>query len=606
MCAMSGTAWLFSLALRANRTGKPTTPCNRAVKPIQHHAVAMRTLCAVVATIVLTLALHARAAAQGVPGGDSSPNVSPLPPVAGNPIGAAAPGFQGWLSQEAIDAAVDRRLKEIEEAKKQEEAQKKLLEQQQGYLVGGDLSVKTSFKDGLFLWLETPHTDFTMHLGGWVQVDNVWWNQTEALKAARGPNAGPAQGVASGDTLGGIGDLQDGVFFRRIRPFAEGKFWENGEYRFILALENNQFSTTGLDEFWVGANEIPVIGTLRIGHVKDPIGLEGDMTASSRCMTFLERSSYSEAIEMNQTFVTGLWCGNHYLDERMTWQAALFRTDQAGSSGAFFGDGQGGTQARVTGLPLLECEGRELLHLGVSGGWRSGSNNLAVSPFRTMELRARPELRDDVPSASPSGAQLVPNADSSRMVDTGVIAANAQFLMGLEALYIRGPFSVQAEFGWNWLDNAVGIAPTGITFHPALIPPQNYVFGGGYIQLAYTLTGENRAYDRRIGTLAREYFGKRGPYSNARIGRDGNGNLIGSWGAWEIAARFSYVNLNNGSGPNRIQGGDMDGVTLGLNWYLNNNMNVMFDWAYDNRNNVPVGTVPGSTSGFGARVQFTF
>ena len=37
----------------------------------------------------------------------------------------------------------------------------------------------------------------------------------------------------------------------------------------------------------------------------------------------------------------------------------------------------------------------------------------------------------------------------------------------------------------------------------------------------------------------------------------------------------------------------MDGVTLGLNWYLNNNLNVMFDWAYDNRYDLPAGTVSG-------------
>ena len=66
------------------------------------------------------------------------------------------------------------------------------------------------------------------------------------------------------------------------------------------------------------------------------------------------------------------------------------------------------------------------------------------------------------------------------------------------------------------------------------------------------------------------------------------------------------MNLNDGSGLNRIQGGVMDGVTLGLNWYLNNNLNVMFDWVYDNRYDLPAGTVPGYTSGFGARVQFQF
>ena len=87
----------------------------------------------------------------------------------------------------------------------------------------------------------------------------------------------------------------------------EGTFFEVGEYRLILALENDQFNTTGLDEFWVGINKIPFIGTVRVGHVKTPMGLEADMTASSRAMTFMERSSYSEAILLNQNFVTGIW-----------------------------------------------------------------------------------------------------------------------------------------------------------------------------------------------------------------------------------------------------------------------------------------------------------
>jgi phosphate-selective porin OprO/OprP len=192
------------------------------------------------------------------------------------------------------------------------------------------------------------------------------------------------------------------------------------------------------------------------------------------------------------------------------------------------------------------------------------------------------------------------------MIDTGLIASDKEYLMGLEALYIRGPVSVQAEYGWNWIDNAVGIAPTGSTFHPALVPPQNYMFNGGYIQLAYTLTGENRAYDKRGGTLAREYFGKRGPFNNAWIVRDEDGSLICNWGAWELAARYSYVNLNDGVGADRIQGGIMDGVTVGLNWYMNNNLTVNADWTYDNRYDVPAGTVAGHTNGFGSRVQFQF
>jgi phosphate-selective porin OprO/OprP len=194
-----------------------------------------------------------------------------------------------------------------------------------------------------------------------------------------------------------------------------------------------------------------------------------------------------------------------------------------------------------------------------------------------------------------------------------VIASDNEYLMGLELLYIRGPFSVQAEYGFNWINNAVGVVQSASAALTPFATPQNFSFNGGYIQIAYTLTGENRAYDKRIGTLAREYFGKQGPYNNAWVVRDGNGCLDWSWGAWELAARFSYLDLNSGVDGDRIQGGEMDGVTLGLNWYANTNLNVMFDWVYDNRYDLPVvtgaggsSTVAGYTTGFGIRVQFQF
>ena len=152
---------------------------------------------------------------------------------------------------------------------------------------------------------------------------------------------------------------------------------------------------------WVGSKGIPLIGTIRVGHVKNAMGLEGDMTASSRAMTFMERSSYSEAIELNQNFVTGLWLGNNYFDQRMTWTFVVFRPDLKSSTDAFFGDGQSGVQARFTGLPLYEDEGRHLLHLGVSGGWRNGTadarhlaspHDPVAGPARNARRRPRRRL----------------------------------------------------------------------------------------------------------------------------------------------------------------------------------------------------------------------
>jgi phosphate-selective porin OprO/OprP len=246
--------------------------------------------------------------------------------------------------------------------------------------------------------------------------------------------------------------------------------------------------------------------------------------------------------------------------------------------------------------------------LGVSGGWRTGTNNVnsatANGQLKTIQLRARPELRDDDPAGSPAGAQVIPNADSNRLIDTGSLVALNDFLLGTEVLYILGPFSVQAEYGWNFPNDVQGFL-NGATFIK-LKNPQSYVFQGGYLQLAYTLTGENRSYDKRLGRLDTYYFGRKGNFSNAWLVRDEDGHLNWSMGAWELAARYSFVDLNDGVGPNRIQGGMLDGVTLGLNWYLNDNLKFQFDYVYNHRYDVPTGTNPGWTRGLGMRMQFMY
>jgi phosphate-selective porin OprO and OprP len=62
----------------------------------------------------------------------------------------------------------------------------------------------------------------------------------------------------------------------------------------------------------------------------------------------------------------------------------------------------------------------------------------------------------------------------------------------------------------------------------------------------------------------------------------------GGWGAWELAARFSEINLNDGSvlfaqpvgaRPN-IQGGRQKDFTLGLNWYPDIGIRFMANWVH--------------------------
>src|SRR5439155_13199923 len=81
----------------------------------------------------------------------------------------------------------------------------------------------------------------------------------------------------------------------------------------------------------------------------------------------------------------------------------------------------------------------------------------------------------------------------------------------------------------------------------------DHSFNGGYVQVSYFLTGENRAYDRRYGREAANYLD--GPTTPFWLLRRDGGGLTAGLGAWELAARYNYVNLNDGTVKGGVVGG---------------------------------------------------
>ena len=57
-----------------------------------------------------------------------------------------------------------------------------------------------------------------------------------------------------------------------------------------------------------------------------------------------------------------------------------------------------------------------------------------------------------------------------------------------------------------------------------------------------------------------------------------DGTCIGS-GAWEAAVRYSNVDLDDGA----LNGGNLNQVTAGLNWYWNPNVRMMFNYIWAER-----------------------
>ncbi len=490
------------------------------------------------------------------------------------------------LNESAVQRLVGDYLKNLDEKKKAEQEAAKQKEELEGYKVGTDLGMTVRWNNGLTF--ETAHKDFYTHIGGWFQYDNVWFNQSKNLRGA--PPAG-------------VGDFQDGDFFRRTRLQLDGGFWQVFEYNMIWGFESTQKSTVSLFEFWGGIKDVPLLGMVRVGRMVTPNGLEGDDTTTNKAMTFFERSSMSDAFYQN--FASGIWQGNSILDQRFCYQSMLYYTD-AGltatsappvgglNTGDFFGDGEFAAGVRLTGLPVWEDDGRCFVHLGASFNWHHATRGGAeLGDPQFVRFRARTEQRDfaeDIDGTVHDG--VLNPGDANRMIDTGLIQAEGSSVVGTEFAWIRGPFSLQAEYAWASANSAV----------VAGRPIGNAWFDGGYIQASYFLTGENRTYDRRVGRFAPTYMS--GPNTPFWLVRDQNGGTSWGVGAWELAARWSHLDLNGGNGA--INGGIMDGLTLGVNWYLNPNFKIQFEYVNDERFHTAPTVVPGFVEGFGVRAQVAF
>jgi len=101
-------------------------------------------------------------------------------------------------------------------------------------------------------------------------------------------------------------------------------------------------------------------------------------------------------------------------------------------------------------------------------------------------------------------------------------------------------------------------------------------FDGGYGQVAWAITGETRPYNPQAGSYFR--LSPTHPFSL----KDGG------WGAWEIAARISYVDLDSNliagqaisADPGAVDGGKQTAYSLGLNWYPNDLVRFMVDFSH--------------------------
>ena len=196
-------------------------------------------------------------------------------------------------------------------------------------------------------------------------------------------------------------------------------------------------------------------------------------------------------------------------------------------------------------------------HFGVNAQKVTQPNDAgaAASPRYPIQLRDRPELR----------------IDGTRLVDTGGIDAKGATVYGVEAGLSVQNFLFESEYFKYAIDRRI----TGAT------RPSDPEFKGWYVSGVWVLTGENRPYNPAEGRFD-------APKLNYNFNP-----AAGTWGAWEIGARYSVLDLNYhdcGAGKaipaspaacfDAVRGGEQKISTIGINWYLNPTIRMMMDYQH--------------------------
>jgi phosphate-selective porin OprO/OprP len=171
--------------------------------------------------------------------------------------------------------------------------------------------------------------------------------------------------------------------------------------------------------------------------------------------------------------------------------------------------------------------------------------------------------------------------------DTGLLGSDEQDIIAFETFGQYGRWSLQAEYAGTWIQDAVQLSTSTAHGTP--------FFHGGYVELLYFLTGDCRTYDRKIAVPDRVI-----PLENAFVVEGANGCCKGR-GAWQIGFRYSAIDLNDDG----INGGILNSGTLGLNWFLNPNTIIQFNYDLTHRSQVAA-TPDGFINGFGTRVAYNF
>ncbi len=331
---------------------------------------------------------------------------------------------------------------------------------------------------------------------------------------------GRLQVEANGD----VGDNElskgstEGVEVRRARLYMRGVVW--GDYKYIVEADfaDNEIAIKDAFLTYKGFEWVEIT----VGHQKQSISME--LQESSNDIMFTERST----VNVLTAPVFDRAIGLHFKSSDKNWSAQLgFYGDSMKPEKNGHIDEGWSVTSRLTYAPINTK--RQALHLGAFGGYKgfSSANSRVKFSSETTHM------------------------SNLKLTNVAVDHVNGVGIAGVEAAFMQGPFSVQSEYAHEWVTRNSG--------------EKDLDLNAVYVQVGWTLTGESRRYKGSDGEF--KYLKPNQNFSWKN----------GTWGAFELAARYGLSDIAYGS---YVDGTKEQDITAALNWYLNNNVRLMADYRY--------------------------
>ncbi|MGE4063901.1 MAG: porin [Rhodospirillaceae bacterium] len=383
-----------------------------------------------------------------------------------------------------------------------------------------------------------------------------------------------AEGVTGPGTAAG-GRLTNGVNARRARLGITGRAMSDFTYSLILDAGGAQDGTAAINEARITYTGMPnTIFEIGYGSQYFPL----DEANSSNDIMFLERPSpVTIASSFNAgdpRFSAGMrkWGSNWFVGTYLT--ASTPNVAHGLTTRGF------GAYERVSFNPIQDD--LRSVHIGVSAAQVFEAGNTGANTPGSFTLSDRPEVRID--------PTVILNTGALGSIANPVTSAQ---VYGVEAAAAFGSFFMQGEY-----------------LHDVVKRRQDEVqVGGGYVQASYTLGGR------------RTYVPASGAYSGVNPVTPFSPRN-GGWGAFEFAARVSYMDLVDNYNPavlaaNQpflVNGGKQTNYTVGFNWFWNSNMLWKFNFIhtdFEKQNPITAASAMPVPLGlsldiFAARFQFMF